>query len=140
SGFRRAGRWMLLIGALSAIPTATSGLFAARQALSDEEDTSWAELQHSPKFSPQQWDMLRDHFRLNTAAVMIFALLVLAWLGASDRMRSKLYFAFLLLLLAGNAALLAGAWHGGELVYRYGTGVIAAENKQPAPSATMPST
>jgi uncharacterized membrane protein len=137
STFRQAGRWMLLIGALSAIPAATSGLFAARQALSDEEETSWALLQHSQKFqSDQQWEVLRDHVMLNAIAVGVFAFLVVAWLGSTDRVRRRLHLVFLIILLTGMGLLTAGAWHGGELVYRYSTGAISSPASQPSTSPT----
>jgi uncharacterized membrane protein len=44
SGFRAAGRGMILIGALCAIPAATSGIYAARQVLSSEMMLKWSEI------------------------------------------------------------------------------------------------
>src|SRR5262245_52451490 len=123
---------MILIGALSAIPAATSGLYAARQALSDEEMSSWSDLQNSTKFQGDaRWEMLRDHVILNAAAVGLFALLVVSWLGSTDRVRRTLHFAFLLTLLIGMGLLIAGAWHGGELVYRFGTGSVGRPSTEP---------
>src|SRR3954468_9596974 len=45
SGFLAAGRWMLLIGGLAMIPSATAGMYAARQAMTHPfEEMKWVEL------------------------------------------------------------------------------------------------
>src|SRR5205807_537304 len=73
SGFRAAGRWMILIGALAAIPTATTGIYAARDVLSDELYPTWQEIKAHPKldWTGQQGELLRDHIKLNAIAVGI---------------------------------------------------------------------
>src|SRR5689334_6283436 len=67
SGFRAAGRWMILIGALAAIPAATTGMFAARQAMGSPEDKLF-EVKRSPENpfnqggeSAERWQHLRNH-------------------------------------------------------------------------------
>ena len=133
SGFRAAGRWMILIGALSAIPAATSGIYAARDVLSDEMMLKWSEIKQTSKFNgphtAEKWDELRDHVILNSAATGTFALIVVAWIGCSDRWRARLHFPFVILLLVGLGLLTSGAWHGGEMIYRHG---ISVETDQPA--------
>jgi uncharacterized membrane protein len=127
SGFRAAGRWMILIGALSAIPAATSGIYAARQVLSSEMMLKWSEIKETSNFNgphtAEKWDELRDHVILNSAATGTFALIVVAWIGCSDRWRARLHFPFVILLLVGLGLLTAGAWHGGEMIYRHGISV-----------------
>jgi uncharacterized membrane protein len=125
STFRLAGRWMLLLGILSLVPAATSGL----QAMSDVNRTPdtisspWMEARASSPIQGHSWDVMKDHAWLNAAGTVVFLLVMVLWLGASDTWRGRLHFPLLFLLLVGMAILVAGAWHGGEMVYRHGVGV-----------------
>ncbi|HTL31466.1 MAG TPA: DUF2231 domain-containing protein [Tepidisphaeraceae bacterium] len=130
SGFRAAGRWMILLGALSAIPAATSGIYAARDVLGGTDDLSWRELKEQSAFNaPDQkvtddrWDELRDHVIMNSAATGALALVVLFWVGCSDRWRARLHLLFVAWLLVTVGFLTSGAWHGGEMIYRHGISV-----------------
>ena len=125
STFRLAGRWMLLLGILSLVPAATSGL----QAMSDVNRTSdttsspWMEARHSSPIQGPAWEMMKDHAWLNATGTAVFLLIMVLWLGASDTWRGRLHFPMLFVLLVGMAILVAGSWHGGEMVYRHGVGV-----------------
>lgn len=130
SGFRAAGRWMILIGALSAIPAATSGIYAARDVLGGEDDMTWHDLKQQSNFNApdnkvtaDRWGELRDHVILNSAATGALALVVLVWIGCSDRWRARLHLLFVVWLLVSVGLITSGAWHGGEMIYRLGISV-----------------
>src|SRR5438046_1216547 len=55
SGFRAAGRWMILIGALSMVPTLTSGIYAFRDVLATDEGSTWTATKETAPFSADQW-------------------------------------------------------------------------------------
>ena len=130
NAFRAAGRWMILLGALSAVPTATSGLYALYDVnltpqTSPEENPqiTWGEIRAGSPITPQAWHLLSDHAWLAAIGSAIVLLTVVVWLGSSDSMRSWLHLAFLVLLIGGVGTMLSAAWHGGEMVYRQGVGV-----------------
>ncbi|HEX3357591.1 MAG TPA: DUF2231 domain-containing protein [Tepidisphaeraceae bacterium] len=123
SSFRAAGRWMILIGALATMPAITTGMYAARQAMAAEDAASWSDLKSQAHLSAEQWDQLSWHIRFNSIAAGLLALLVVIWLGSSDRFRHKAHPIFLIVLLAAVGLIAAGAWRGGELVYAHSTGV-----------------
>jgi uncharacterized membrane protein len=139
SGFRAAGRWMILIGALSAIPAATSGIYAARDVLGGEMESTWHDLKaqsnfnaSDPKVTADRWDELRDHVILNSAATGSLALIVLVWIGCSDRWRARLHLLFVVWLLVTVGLVTSGAWHGGEMIYRHGISVKSDVPSWPA--------
>lgn len=132
SGFRAAGRWMILIGGLACVPTVTSGLYAMRDAvaaqrtpweLTEERGETWEEAKASSPLQPKQWEHLENHVWLNALATVLFVLVIVIWLGSSDFWRRRLHFPLLALLVVGLGLISAGAWHGGEMVYRLGTAV-----------------
>ncbi len=135
SGFRAAGRWMILIGALASIPAATTGMYAARQAMGSPESTL-AEIKHQAPFDADQWAQMRHHILYNGAAAAILSVLVIAWLGASDRIRQSAHFGYLLVLLVACGLISIGAWHGGELVFAHGTGMHLVNGGWPPPTKT----
>src|SRR5262245_22228828 len=55
SSFRAAGRWMILVGALAAIPAVTTGLFAARHAMG-HFDLNLAQLREQSDLKPENWE------------------------------------------------------------------------------------
>ncbi len=122
-GFRRAGRWMILLGTLLAIPTVTTGLFAMAQVVGGNDDMSWIQHRMQAPLSAAQWSLLVHHMWWNIAGVACFVLAVIVWLGGSDRFRRRLHWPLLLLAIAGGICLIAGAWHGGEMVYGHGLAV-----------------
>ncbi|HEX8524989.1 MAG TPA: DUF2231 domain-containing protein [Tepidisphaeraceae bacterium] len=125
-GLRIAGRWMIGLGALLAIPTATSGLYAFRDVVtaSPTEMRTWHEVTGASQWNTQQWEFMRRHIIANSIAVGVSLIVVFLWLSSGDTRRRKLYWFLLIALIASNAMAGIGAWHGGELSYRFGTGVV----------------
>jgi uncharacterized membrane protein len=139
--FRAAGRWMILLGALATIPAATTGLYAARQAMGSPED-KLVDVKREAPLNAEEWDQLRHHIKLNSSATVILAVLVIAWVGASDRIRSRGHIAYLIVLLIAVGLIICGSWHGGEMVYanQMGTNLVkggwppaAEKEKEAAP-------
>lgn len=93
--------YLLALGWVTALPTAATGLW---------------DYVCLPAGHPAQGTAVR-HLTLVAAALASF---VGSWI-LHYAQGPSLY--TLLLSSAGEAVLLAGAWHGGELVFRYGVGV-----------------
>ncbi len=131
--FRAAGRWMMLAGALLAIPAALAGIFAFRDVVTPgnmDIDQHWRHVVQQSNWVAGQWDAIGDHIWLNSIAVGAFLLSVIAYLGGSDNWRRWVRWPLLMVMLIGIGLMVVGAYDGGDLVYRYGTGVLAA---QPGP-------
>lgn len=129
SSFRSAGRWMILIGALSAIPVLTSGIYALRDVAAMKTDYdggigTWHDISTASKLSAAQWGVLKSHLLLESFATALAVLVVVTWMGASDRWRIKLHWPLLILLLASVGLAGGGAYNAGETVYVHGTGVL----------------
>ncbi len=107
------GRWMLWGAALFALIAAVFGWFAFNSVAHDE-------VSHAAMILHRNW-----------ALAALTALLALAawdmWRGRSGRMPSPNIPSpgFLVLLVAAWLLVMSTAWHGAELVYRYGLGVMA---------------
>ena len=145
SSFRSAGRWMILLGALSGIPAALSGVYAfanvARMELPEnttDPDQPWHVVASTSRLSPEQWEHLGNHAWANSLASAVAVLCVTIGLGCSDGWRRKLYIPLLLGLLFSLVAMAWGAWHGGEMVYRHGTAVLRVEHQGAMPEASEP--
>src|SRR5207248_1120229 len=65
SGFRAAGRWMILIGVASAIPAATSGMYALYDVMGDQMGTTLKDMKNTAPLNDHQWHMIRDHVTWN---------------------------------------------------------------------------
>lgn len=102
------GRWMLWGAALFAFVAAAFGWFAFNSIAHDE-------VSHAAMIVHRNW-----------ALGALTALLALAardmWRGRSGKMPSL---GFVALLVAAWLLVMSTAWHGAELVYRHGLGVIA---------------
>ncbi len=102
------GRWMLWGAALFAVIAAVFGWFAYNSVEHDE-------VSHAAMTVHRNW-----------ALVALTALLALAawdmWRSRSGKMPSQV---FLGLLVAAWLLVASTAWHGAELVYRHGLGVMA---------------
>jgi len=146
STLRVAGRWMILLGALSAVPTALTGIYAfanvARMELPTgvDPDQPWHAIAEQTHLDPDQWEHLRQHTLAQALATGVSAVLVTLALGLSDGWRRKLYFPILLGLLFALAAMVYGGWHGGEMVYRHGTAVLRVEHQGATAEASRPKT
>jgi uncharacterized membrane protein len=144
TGFRIAGRWMILLGALLAIPTALSGLYAMSDVVRMENPaapgSSWnATLASSPVArDPDTWAMLQRHAFLNGGIVAALGLIVVVWLSGSDEWRRKVHLPLTVLLVLGVGAAIVSAWYGGEVVYRKGVGVMEGKAMSAVPPAEAP--
>lgn len=124
SSFRLAGRWMILLGTLAAVPALTSGLYALHDVIGHgNEADSWMELKAGSNFTARDWEFVRNHVLLNSGATVLSLIAVVMWLGASDQWRKILRVPALVMLLAAMGLMMDGAWHGGEMVYRLGFAV-----------------
>lgn len=139
--FRAAGRWMIFLGALSGIPTCLSGIYALHDVANPAHDAlTWSQVVAENALNEAQWHMLTDHLIQQSVAIGLALLAVITWIGSSDGWRARLHLPLLGLLLVSVGLTLAGAWHGGELVYRHGTGVVHAGAAPPTDPATHPTT
>lgn len=139
ASLRSAGRWMILLGLLTGIPAATSGIFATANAVGADPGTHWKDVKSAVSWdTAHKWDELREHMLFNSGALVAMSALVVCWIGSSDAMRDRLYVVYVIVLLACCGAIVMGARHGGELVYEHGIGVsageTAGESEQSAPS------
>jgi uncharacterized membrane protein len=130
---RSAGRWMILIGALAAIPAATSGIFAkydvVQQSAGGQEDV-WANLKASSKLSALQWKMLNNHVLWASIGTGTAVLTVMGWLSLCDGRRKRIYPLALVVLLWSMAVMGVGAFHAGEMVYRTGVATHSEDESQ----------
>ncbi len=101
------GRWMLWGAAISACIAAVFGWFAYNSVLHDEAG-------HLAMTIHRNW-----------ALVALGAMILLAaWSARSWRSTEVPSYGFLVLLAAMWLLLAIAAWHGGEVVYRHGLGVM----------------
>jgi uncharacterized membrane protein len=137
SSFRVAGRWMILVGALAAIPATFSGIYAFKAIAQTNMDANWHDLKEaSPVLSqPAVWNMLRRHTLYQAIASGVAAVVVMIWLGASDRVRKSLHVLLVLILVAVVGAMVYGSWFGGEMVYHKAVAVDTT-TQQPAETPT----
>lgn len=137
SQFRAVGRWMLLMGAVLAVPSVLSGLYALNDVAlmhipADQQPMTWHEKVAAGGLSSQSWELLVDHLRQMSIATGIAMLVVVIWLACSDNWRRRLHLPLLIAMLASVGLMIIGGWHGGEAVYRDGAGVVSLP--QPAAS------
>ncbi len=134
-----AGRWMILLGALSMIPSALSGAYALHDVAmmgNPVRSEKWSEIAAASPLSTSDWGQLLWHTWLMLAATAIVVSASVGYLAMSDRLRKKLYWLTLGLLLIGAGATAGGAWFAGEAIYRSGVAVI----RSPAESTEAPTT
>lgn len=127
SSMRTAARWMILLGALLAIPTITLGMYGFRQVVAPTASytSPWQEVAAQSPWQEVQWQYMRYHIWLEVSGSLLAALVVVFWLASSPEGRERLHGAGVLLLLVALGLILTGAWFAGESVYRYGTAVAA---------------
>ena len=128
STVRTAGRWLILIGTLSAIPAVFSGIYALRQVARVDlavQGRSWADVKAaSPVLhDPVIWHELMTHTLYQSISTAVAVLAVIVWLGCGDGARRSLRWPVLVLLLGSVGGMMVGAWWSGEAIYKHGTGV-----------------
>jgi uncharacterized membrane protein len=140
AALRAAGRWMILLGALLALPALLAGIYAFRDAVAPGAEMvgdHWYEVLKQSAFSGQQWQYMTWHIWLNSAAVVATLAAAVIWLASSDRSRARLYVPLLALLILGVGAMIVGSWFGGESVYRMAVSVAEKTNEQAASAAPV---
>lgn len=123
---RSAGRWMLLLGALSTIPAVTSGIFAKYdgiQRLAADQDT-WQTIKTSARLSALQWKFLNQHVLFASIGSALATLVAIIWLSSSAPWPSRLHPLGLLLFLVSMGLMTFGAHKSGEMVYTTQFGTI----------------
>lgn len=119
---RTAAKWMILLGTLSMVPTATVGLYAFKDAASgasSQPDAPWDELKSNSGWTTDQWTFMRRHIVWQSGATAICLVVVLMYLSSSDAWRRGLHLPLLALLVIAVALASGGAYWSGEAVYRH---------------------
>ncbi len=153
SAIRIVARGMIWLGALSTLPAAYSGVYAfanvvrmelPAEAGGDPEGRPWHETAAAASgpggLNEHQWEYLGRHAWAQGSSAVLAALLVTIGFGASDRWRQKLQVPIMAGLVLALVAMAWGAYFGGEMVYRYGTGVNVVQEKGAMPEASAPTT
>ncbi len=103
-----AGRWMLWGAVLFALIAVVFGWFAYNSVEHDE-------ISHAAMTVHRNWAL----------GTLVAWLALLAWDVWCGRTGKKPTLGFLVALMVAWLLVMATAWHGGELVYRYGLGVMS---------------
>jgi uncharacterized membrane protein len=137
--FRAAGRWMILLGALSSVPALAAGIYSYRIVIgggaAQPRMVPWFQAIAQSTLSAEQWRFMRYHIWLNCIGVAVVVLAVTIWFAATDAWRRTLYFPTLLALLCGMGLFGVGSWFGGEAVYRLATAVELPPAQVTTPSS-----
>ncbi len=107
--FSRVGWWSQVAGTVGLAAAAVTGVLAG----------------DSVRIPPAAKPYLEMHQQIAFVAATIFAALIFWRIASRTRRPADHGALFLLAFTAGVIALWAGAWYGGEMVYRFGTGVQA---------------
>ena len=105
--FSRTAWRVQILGTAGALTAVATGLLA----------------QSRQTFAGEAREILESHQQIAFAIAALFVFLLLWRISANGRVPSSRRMMYMLLFAAGVLLLLAGAWYGGELVYRYGAGV-----------------
>ena len=116
SGFRRAGRWMFLIGAVTAVPTTFNGLYALHYVAPEG-------LNELAQSKPLLAQTMTQHVITQSVATAGSMFVVVLWLALSPGWRDRLNLLFKLMLIGISGLILYGSHLGGESVYYHGLGV-----------------
>lgn len=109
SEFVIVARWCLWIGAIVTVFTALAGFYAYYTVAHDE-------IAHQALYEHRNWALV-------TAAGILFVAGWSLWRYIKPKPKPPLIFPLTLLVV--QAALLSTAWHGSEVVFRYGVGVMS---------------
>jgi uncharacterized membrane protein len=106
--WRIVARWLLWFGAGVTLLTGLTGLYAFNTVAHDT-------VSHAA---------MTDHRNWAVATIVIFLILA-AWSILRARRKQALGAVFAVALVAAGGVLASTAWRGGEVVYRYGLGVMS---------------
>lgn len=120
--FRAAGRWMLLLGGLLAIPTLVVGLYAFREAVGHGH-SGWHAVMAASSWTDSQRQYMTYHIWFNSIGTALAAVAVVLWIASSDMFRRSVHWIVALCFILAMSLFAIGAWFGGESVYRMGTAV-----------------
>ncbi len=101
-------RWCLWFGALSTLLTGATGLYAYNTVAHDTPS-------HIAMTEHRNWAIV---------TIILFVLLAI-WSAIWVKQKKVLNIAFVAAMVVSGGVLVSTAWHGGELVYRYGLGVMS---------------
>lgn len=104
-------RWSLWFGAGITLLTGLAGLDAYNTVAHDTASH----------------EAMTEHRNWAISVIILFPLLAV-WVARCVRSGKSLGKGFIALMLVGGVLLLSTAWHGGEVVYRYGLGVMSLPN------------
>ena len=104
---RNAGKWNLYFGFIAAIATVVTGFLA----------------EGSVGYPKEARQTVENHQLLGFVVLSIIALLSVLRFLLKDKMTGIVFAIYIITGLVGIGFLVAGAYYGGELVYRYGVGV-----------------
>ena len=104
----RFAQWNLCLGTGFGIVTAIAGWFAYNSVVHDTPS-------HAAMTEHRNWALV----------TLALFLLLASWSLWKERAKQTSSVGFLFVLLIGGGLLLSTAWRGGELVYRYGLGVVS---------------
>jgi uncharacterized membrane protein len=140
SAVRTGGRWMILMGALLAIPAVTLGAYAFRDVVVPDGTVGlkWREVVQLSPWSDVQWHYMNRHVWYESIGTGLAVVAAVIWLAGSDNARRKLYWPGLIVMTVALALMVVGSWYSGESVYRHGTAVAAAQPAAGAIEATHP--
>lgn len=110
SEFEIVARWCLWLSAVFAIITVSFGFYAYYTVKHDV-------ISHAAMTTHRNWALI-------TASIIVLSGLWSLW---RHNKKIKLTLTFLLVILIGEGLLVTTAWHGGEVVYRYGIGVMSLQ-------------
>jgi uncharacterized membrane protein len=122
---RQAGRCMILIGALWALPAVTSGLYAMWDVASHRNPNliTWQDVINAKLLTAAQWKLLHKHLLLTCVGMGMCLAASLWWLGSSDRWRQWSYLPMLGVLVAGVVIGGIGVHKIGNAVFIHGLAV-----------------
>ena len=129
STVRTAGRWMLVIGILAAVPVLTTGLYALRQTVNPAAPYGefWELVASTSSWSDAQWQALTTHLTYTASGALLLLAGIVIWIGGTDNARRNMYLLGIVVILVGASMVGYGAHFGGQLVFRFGTGVQMTE-------------
>lgn len=116
SEFEVVARWCLWLAAIMSIATVSAGFYAFYT-------VKHSALSHAVMVTHRNW-------AITTAATLILMACWSVWRYIHHKILTH---AFVIVLLIGQSFLLITAWYGGELVYRYGTGVLSLPEEKEMP-------